>query len=79
MGHLLNIISDIYCEKDLLGFEPYIDTLNRMISDKDFKTPFCIGVFGKWGGNVGADALIGQLMQIRPYLAHFALTTCHLL
>ncbi len=49
MGHLLNIISDIYCEKDLLGFEPYIDTLNRMISDKDFKTPFCIGIFGKWG------------------------------
>ncbi len=39
----------MYCEKDLLGFEQYIDTLDRMISDKDFRTPFCIGIFGKWG------------------------------
>ncbi|MFQ5330377.1 MAG: P-loop NTPase fold protein [Thermodesulfobacteriota bacterium] len=26
-----------------------MDTLGRMIKDKDFKTPFCIGIFGKWG------------------------------
>src|SRR3989304_7050804 len=46
---LLNLISDIYCEKDLLGFDKYIDTLRGMITHKDFRTPFCIGIFGKWG------------------------------
>ncbi len=46
---LLNLISDIYCEEDLLGFDKYIDTLRRMITHKDFRTPFCIGIFGKWG------------------------------
>lgn len=46
---LLNLISDIYCEKDLLGFDKYIDTLSKMITHKNFRTPFCIGVFGKWG------------------------------
>lgn len=49
MEHRLNIKSDIYCEKDLLGFDKYIDTLSKMVTDKDFKTPFCIGIFGKWG------------------------------
>ncbi|MDD5450407.1 MAG: SUMF1/EgtB/PvdO family nonheme iron enzyme [Desulfovibrionales bacterium] len=45
----LNIRSDIYCEKDLLGFDKYVDTLSGMIEDTDFKTPFCIGIFGNWG------------------------------
>ncbi|MCP4253058.1 MAG: SUMF1/EgtB/PvdO family nonheme iron enzyme [Candidatus Scalindua sp.] len=45
----LNVKSDIYCEEDQLGFDTYIDTLNTMFTDKDFKTPFCIGIFGKWG------------------------------
>lgn len=49
MEYRLNIKSDIYCEKDLLGFDKYIDTLSKMVTDKDFKTPFCIGIFGKWG------------------------------
>ncbi len=45
----LNIRSDIYCEKDLLGFDKYVETLSGMIEDTDFKTPFCIGIFGSWG------------------------------
>lgn len=45
----LNVKSDIYCDEDRLGFDIYIDTLNTMFTDKDFKTPFCIGIFGKWG------------------------------
>lgn len=49
MEYRLNVKSDIYCEKDLLGFDKYIDTLSKMVTDKDFKTPFCIGIFGKWG------------------------------
>ncbi len=49
MRKQLNIRSDIYCEKDLLGFDKYVDTLSGMIEDTDFKTPFCIGIFGNWG------------------------------
>ena len=49
MEYRLNIKSDIYCEEDLLGFDKYVDTLSKMVTDKDFKTPFCIGIFGKWG------------------------------
>ena len=45
----LNIKSDIYCDEDQLGFDIYIDTLNTMFTDKDFTTPFCIGIVGKWG------------------------------
>ncbi|TSA11333.1 MAG: hypothetical protein D4R73_04050 [Deltaproteobacteria bacterium] len=49
MAKQLNIRSDIYCEKDLLGFDKYVETLSGMIEDSDFKTPFCIGIFGNWG------------------------------
>ncbi len=45
----LNIKSDIYCTEDLLGFDQYIEALGKMVTHKDFKTPFCIGIFGKWG------------------------------
>lgn len=49
MEYRLNINSDIHCNEDMLGFDKYIETLGRMINDKDFKTPFCIGIYGKWG------------------------------
>ena len=49
MEYRLSINSDIYCEEDLLGFDRYIDNLSEMVNDKDFKTPFCIGIFGKRG------------------------------
>ncbi len=45
----LNVKSDFRCEEDQLGFGKYVDTLSGMITDEDFKTPFCIGIFGKWG------------------------------
>lgn len=48
-GNFLNFQSDIHCEEDQLGFDKYIETLSKMISEKDFKTPFCIGIYGKWG------------------------------
>ncbi len=47
--NLLNYRSDIYCTEDCLGFDKYIDVLSSMIRDQDFKTPFCIGIFGEWG------------------------------
>ncbi|MCD6198666.1 MAG: SUMF1/EgtB/PvdO family nonheme iron enzyme [Deltaproteobacteria bacterium] len=47
--NLLNYRSDIYCTEDRLGFDKYIDVLSSIIRDQDFKTPFCIGIFGKWG------------------------------
>ncbi|MFQ5714072.1 MAG: P-loop NTPase fold protein, partial [Candidatus Scalinduaceae bacterium] len=49
MENRLSLNSDIYCEEDLLGFDRYIDNLSDMINDEDFKTPFCIGIFGKRG------------------------------
>jgi len=47
--NLLNYRSDIYCTEDRLGFDKYIDVLSSIIRDQDFKTPFCIGIFGEWG------------------------------
>jgi hypothetical protein len=43
-----NFCSDIYCEQDMLGFDKYVNTLAGMIRDKDFATPSCIGIYGKW-------------------------------
>jgi formylglycine-generating enzyme required for sulfatase activity len=49
MTYRLSPRSDAYCQKDQLGFNKYVDTLQGIIQDEDFKTPFCIGIFGKWG------------------------------
>jgi len=49
MDNLLNPISDVTCQKDQLGFDKYVDTLHNMFKDKNFKTPFCIGIYGRWG------------------------------
>jgi len=49
LEYRLGINSDIYCEEDLLGFDRYINNLSEMINDEDFKTPFCIGIFGNRG------------------------------
>ncbi|MHC4183017.1 MAG: P-loop NTPase fold protein, partial [Planctomycetota bacterium] len=49
MEHQLSINSDVYCEEDLLGLDRHIDILGKMINEEDFKTPFCIGLFGKCG------------------------------
>ncbi len=41
--------SDSVCGIDLLGHDVYVETLGEMIADKEFQTPFCIGIYGKWG------------------------------
>ncbi|MEE9605767.1 MAG: P-loop NTPase fold protein, partial [Candidatus Scalindua sp.] len=49
MEYRLGVNSDVYCEEDLLGFGRHIDILSEMITEEGFKTPFCIGIFGKCG------------------------------
>ncbi len=49
MPDTLNFRRDGYSDTDRLGFDKYIDTLAGMILDPDFQTPFCIGIYGKWG------------------------------
>lgn len=49
MDYRLIPCSDVYCQEDQLGFDKYIETLHGIIKDKDFKTPFCIGIYGRWG------------------------------
>lgn len=34
---------------DLLGFKTHVEVLSKMICAKNFKTPFCIGIYGQWG------------------------------
>ncbi len=62
MEYRLGINSDMYCEEDLLGFDRYIDNLSEMINDEGFKTPFCIGIFGKRGS--GRTSFM-QLLETR--------------
>lgn len=40
---------DYFCLDDQLGFDRYVRTLAEMITDKHFRTPFCIGIHGEWG------------------------------
>jgi len=44
-----NFNPDVFSDRDLLGFDQYIKTLSGMIRDPNFRTPFCIGIYGKWG------------------------------
>ncbi|MBO1224603.1 MAG: SUMF1/EgtB/PvdO family nonheme iron enzyme [Candidatus Scalindua sediminis] len=62
MEYRLRINSDIYCEEDLLGFDRYINNLSEMINNEDFKTPFCIGIFGNRGS--GRTSFM-QLLETR--------------
>ena len=49
MAYRLAPRSDAYCQEDKLGFNKYVNTLHGIIEDSSFTTPFCIGIFGKWG------------------------------
>ena len=49
MEENLCLCSDQHGEKDCLGFDQYIDVIGSMMRDEQFQTPFCVGVFGKWG------------------------------
>ena len=59
MPEKLNFKRDHYCKDDHLGFSKYVDTLAAMIQDKSFDTPFCLGVYGKWGS--GKTSFMHQL------------------
>jgi iron(II)-dependent oxidoreductase len=59
MPNKLNFKRDHYCPDDQLGFSKYVDTLAAMIREKSFDTPFCIGIYGKWGS--GKTSFMHQL------------------
>ncbi len=46
-------------KNDLLGAEPYVDTLNEIITNSE--TPFTIGLFGGWG--VGKSSIIKTIKE----------------
>ena len=72
MAYRLTPRSDEYCQEDQLGFDKYVETLYGMIKDKDFKTPFCIGIYGRWGSGKTSfmHLLESRLVQddSRPYI-----------
>lgn len=55
----INFRSDQHSSEDGLGFRRHVDTLADMIGDRGFETPFCIGIFGKWGS--GKTSFMHQL------------------
>ncbi len=52
---------DFFCLDDQLGFDRYVLTLAEMITDKHFRTPFCIGIHGDWGS--GKTSFMRQLEE----------------
>ncbi|MCP4296753.1 MAG: SUMF1/EgtB/PvdO family nonheme iron enzyme [Proteobacteria bacterium] len=72
MAYRLSPRSDAYCKEDQLGFDKYVDTLHGIIKDKDFLTPFCIGIYGKWGsGKTSFMRLLEKRLlkeQATPYV-----------
>jgi predicted KAP-like P-loop ATPase len=56
-----NFNPDVFCVEDKLGFTQYVKTLGGMITSEDFKTPFCIGVYGDWGS--GKTSFMRQLAK----------------
>ena len=71
MPESLNFRKDQYCDRDRLGFDKHINTLTSMIRAKDFETPFCIGIYGKWGSGKTSfmHLLHNELKEIKnkPY------------
>lgn len=43
-------LSDIYSDKDLLGYKDYVDALVDFIESSDTKKPITIGIDAPWGG-----------------------------
>ena len=43
------MLSDKETNIDVLGFDPYINSLSELITESEGITPFTIGVFGSWG------------------------------
>ncbi len=62
--NVINLKSDAQSKEDHLGFDQYIETLNEMIRSKKFRTPFCIGIYGRWGsGKTTFMELMAQKLQ----------------
>jgi len=61
MPNNFNFNPDIHSAADHLGFDKYVKTLSGMIRDPNFKTPFCIGIYGKWGS--GKTSFMYQLSE----------------
>lgn len=61
MPNNFNFNPDIYSDTDYLGFDKYVNTLSGMIRDPNFRTPFCIGIYGKWGS--GKTSFMHQLSE----------------
>ncbi len=59
MPHRLNFQTDGFSSVDQLGFGRSTETLAAMIRDKNFSTPFCIGIYGDWG--TGKTSFMRQL------------------
>lgn len=55
----LTFKKDSFCLNDQLGFDRYVQILGEMITDKNFQTPFCIGIHGSWGS--GKTSFMRQL------------------
>jgi iron(II)-dependent oxidoreductase len=49
MPDKIKVTGDFYTTKDGFGYDKYANTVIKMITDKDFPTPFTFGVFGEWG------------------------------
>lgn len=57
---------DIYLDdeaaaEDLLGYQPYVKALFSTICTDDLKTPFVIGIYGKWGS--GKSSLMNFIKE----------------
>lgn len=42
-------IADSPIDQDLLGYEPYAQTMAQVLSSTNLETPFTVGIFGPWG------------------------------
>jgi formylglycine-generating enzyme required for sulfatase activity len=55
------ILSDLPTTNDSLDFEPYVNSLKRIIRSQNTSTPLTIGVFGTWGS--GKTSLMKMIQK----------------
>lgn len=54
-------LSDQATLEDLLGYGPYVDSLDELLTHPTVATPFAVGVFGPWG--TGKSSFMLQLRE----------------
>lgn len=60
------MLSDKETDIDALGFEPYANSLSKLITQKVI-TPFTIGIFGSWGtGKTSLMLMIKKNLEFHP-------------